>query len=311
MTHLGTLISALADGQMAPAPTERALAHVASCDVCAADLAAQRAARAALAAASQVPVAEDFASRLLALPATRGLLGCASTTGHEGGERGVQRVLGSLCVLRRRVSGRAARPVPMPPTRSERMAIAGRLPAAAGRGELPVRSVVAVVVAVAGVWLFAAGEEESIIPLRHPAQVLSLLASAGATPGSGASDAQSEPVPEGYQVVSVREDGGGVEVDLDGPYGMVVVTRQTGRLDLDAVAYAPVVQVGGNDVRVLSTEPWHVVWQSGDTVVSVVSDHPSPASEAVATAYPEEPFDDGLPAQISRGWQVAAGAWRP
>lgn len=311
MNHLGTVISALADGQLAPASTERALAHVASCDACAAELATQRAARAALAAASRVCLAEDFTSRLLALPATSGVLGCASSAGRSGCERGARRVLGRLRVLRRRVLGRSARPVPMPQMRSERMGTATCLRVAAGSGGPPVWSVVVVVVGVAGASLFAAGEVESIVPSRHPAQVLSLLAAADAPPGSGAQDAQSEPAPEGYRVVSVREDGGDVEIDLDGPYGLVVVTRQTGRLEPGAVAGAPVVELGGHGVHVLSTEPWHVVWQSGDMVVSMVAGRPSPAVEAVATAYPEEPFDDGLPAQISRGWQVVAGAWRP
>ncbi|WP_211254588.1 zf-HC2 domain-containing protein, partial [Cellulomonas cellasea] len=35
MSHLGSRISALADGQLAPAAAERALAHVATCPQCA------------------------------------------------------------------------------------------------------------------------------------------------------------------------------------------------------------------------------------------------------------------------------------
>ena len=45
MSHLGSRISALVDGQLSVADTERALAHVAVCPECSAELAASRAAR--------------------------------------------------------------------------------------------------------------------------------------------------------------------------------------------------------------------------------------------------------------------------
>ena len=52
--HLGTQLSALADGQLGPAATERAMAHVAGCAECAAGLAAARESRRALSAAFEV-----------------------------------------------------------------------------------------------------------------------------------------------------------------------------------------------------------------------------------------------------------------
>src|SRR5690606_23106913 len=67
--HLGTWISALADGQLDPEARERALGHVAGCPSCAEELAAVRAARRALADAGDVPVAPDLTGRLLALGA--------------------------------------------------------------------------------------------------------------------------------------------------------------------------------------------------------------------------------------------------
>ena len=72
MVHLGTQISALADGRLGLAGTERALGHVAACPECAAELAVTRAARAALADAMDVPVAGDLALRLLALSSAGG-----------------------------------------------------------------------------------------------------------------------------------------------------------------------------------------------------------------------------------------------
>src|SRR5665647_326848 len=118
-------------------------------------------------------------------------------------------------------------------------------------------------------------------------------------------------LPDGYQVVSVHDGTAGTEMDLDGPYGTVVVIQQAGRLDPAAVQGASVAQVGGHDVRVLSTAPLHVVWQSGDTVLGIVAGGLSPAVEALVAAYPAEPFDDGFAAQVSRGWQTLAGAWSP
>jgi putative serine protease PepD len=67
MSHLGSRISALVDGQLSVADTEKALAHVAVCPECSAELAASRAARRALASADEVAPAPDLTARLLSL----------------------------------------------------------------------------------------------------------------------------------------------------------------------------------------------------------------------------------------------------
>ncbi|WP_205687455.1 zf-HC2 domain-containing protein, partial [Cellulomonas endophytica] len=67
MSHLGSRIDALADGQLAPAAAERALAHVAACPACAEELAAARDAHRRLAAAADVAPAPDLTARLLRL----------------------------------------------------------------------------------------------------------------------------------------------------------------------------------------------------------------------------------------------------
>lgn len=308
MTHLGTQIAALVDGQLPPAAAERALCHVAGCADCAAEVVAQRAARAALASAGQVPVAGDLTARLLALGANQATFGCPP----ERADTPVDRMRNGLDALRVRVASHAGTPVPMPSPRAERVAARACL-GAPRRSGIPAWAVLAVA-GVAVTWLFAMGEESAVVPHRHPAQALGLLAAAEALAGDGVVDldeATMAAVPDGYEVVAVQHRPEGVEVDLDGPYGAVVVTQQAGRLDPAAVAGAPVMQAGGHDVHVLSQAPWHMVWQSGDTVVSVVSGGPSPAVEAVATAYPSAPFDDGVDAQISRGWAVVAGHWTP
>ncbi|KGM08418.1 hypothetical protein N869_09690, partial [Cellulomonas bogoriensis 69B4 = DSM 16987] len=65
--HLGSQVSALADGQLSPAETEQALAHVVGCPECAAELEAARAAHRALAQAMDVTAAPDLTARLIAL----------------------------------------------------------------------------------------------------------------------------------------------------------------------------------------------------------------------------------------------------
>ena len=67
MSHLGPLISPLADGQLPLARAERAFAHVAGCDECRRALDAERASRAAARAAGEVRASPDLTARLLAL----------------------------------------------------------------------------------------------------------------------------------------------------------------------------------------------------------------------------------------------------
>lgn len=312
MMHLGTQISALADGQLDPSATERALSHVAGCGECAADLAAVRQARRALAAAKDVPVGPDLAARLLALGATAG----PAWPGHEGPHPG--------------------RPLPggLP-------GAGPYLPADCLRGELtrrrrgPARwlAVVAAGAGVAAVGLFALGEDAPVVPERHPAQALTLLAAAhdwsdGLPEVDLTSPEAHEQVlawmdergwprpaalPEGYRIVGAHVDGRAdvLELDLDGGRGSIVVTQQRGRLHPDVAATAAATQVGDRQVHVLSTIPWHAVWQSGDTVVGVVAEGPSDVVGTLITAYPDAEYDDGVPAQISRGWATLAGAWSP
>jgi hypothetical protein len=311
MAHLGTQLSALADGRLGPAATERALGHVAGCPECAAELSATRAARRALAAAMDVPPAQDLHPRLLAV----GRTACGPAgPGHEDASTGLRSAV-------QRTWRRRATDAPVPLPGGHDTVPPGCLREEATRRVLPVRSLAAVTLGIVVVWLFAVGEEEAIVPERHPASALALLAAADATfvvaadsvqtAGSSTAGPAELALPDGYRVRAVHQGAEGFELDLDGPVGTVVVTQQHGRLDERAVAGAPVVVVGDAEVLVLSTAPWHVVWQSGDTVVGVVAGGPTPAVEAVLAACPVRAFDDGVPAQVARGWRVLTGAWSP
>lgn len=294
MTHLGTQLSALADGRLDAVARERALCHVAACRPCAEELAATRAARRALASAGDVPLAPDLPARLLALGAT---------------------VAGDTRSASPRIAPVPSGPGPFlgltpPPWQPKPLGHPG--------GRLSVRSAVAIGAGLLVMGLFALGDGPRVVPDSHPATDLALLAAAPTTattlsveaPPAAVEDAWLEALPAGFVLVGSVTGPGRVEYDLDGPAGPVVVVHEAGRLS-DAVlrAVEPTV-VGDRELYVLSDSPWHVVWQSGDEVVGVVAAHRA-AGEAVVAVHPGRPFDDGVGARISRGWQTVVGAWAP
>lgn len=333
MTHLGTQVSALADGQLSPTATERALAHVAVCAECEAELRAARAARRALAAAMDVPVAPDLTARLLAM-------GCPGPADAADRRRPV-RSFDDAPVL---PGSRRADRVPADCLRGElgRSRVSSRVLMLTGAG---------LGVVVAG--LVVIGDQPAVVPAMHPADALSMLGHVPgeATAGSGTQtvvafgsprttrsvtsapegielsgagaheeiltwmrdEGWSRPgaLPDGLRVTSVQLDDGVLELDLVSPEGSMVILEEHGRLQPDAVADAEVLEVDGREIRVLSGEPWHGVWQSGDTVVSIVASVPEETVHELIKAYPRATYDDGLPARIARGWSTLAGHWSP
>ncbi|QCB94339.1 zf-HC2 domain-containing protein [Cellulomonas shaoxiangyii] len=302
MTHLGSWISALVDGQLDAAATERALAHVARCPLCAGELAAARAARRALAAADEVRPTDDLTARLLSLcaqepavppgPAARDPFAVpASGSPHRG--QALPR--DATHALRGDVVGR----------RASRRLVLGSV---AGVG------------AVAAM-LFALGARPAVAPSSHPAAVLGLLAADGRDAGTDAVPVSPDSVtwlrghgwtfprelPADWRVRAIRWSGDDrrvLEVELDAPSGTVVVTEQQGRLDTAALAGAPVRTVGGRQVHVLSTEPLLVAWQSESTVVQVVGPEDDEDVDAIVGAFPAGGYDDTVVGRIGRGWQT-------
>uniref|UniRef100_UPI0018AB192D hypothetical protein n=1 Tax=Cellulomonas hominis TaxID=156981 RepID=UPI0018AB192D len=188
---------------------------------------------------------------------------------------------------------------------------------------------------VVAVGLFLLGDRPTVAPATQSAEALSLLGEAGpaavpvvaagsegAAPAAGATTRDyldwmraegwtcPEQVPAGWAVTAVhlRDDGGTLEVDLSGPTGDVVVTEQHGRLDVSALTAAEPIDVEGRTVYLLSAEPWHAAWQSGDTVVEVVSSRTGAGAAAVVAQFPEGEFDAGLSARLTRGWDTFATA---
>ena len=294
--HLGSRISALVDGQLDPAATERALAHVAVCPACAAELTAAREARRALAAAAEpVEPTDDLTARLLSL-----------STGTP-------------------------RPAPCDPFAP---GTTGALPVAAthalcgdvvGR-RLPVRLVVGSVAGIGAVaaTLFVLGGRPVVAPENHPAVALGILAHRSAATDAGTTPADDETVawlrahgwtfpqrlPEGWHVQEIRwAPDGSLEVDVVGPSGTYVVSEQQGRLDTGALRGAATREVGGRQVHVLSVEPWHCVWQSGGTVVQVVAADADEGVEDLVERFPAGGYDDTVTGRIGRGWQTLAATW--
>lgn len=314
--HLGLWVSDLADGQLDAAATERALAHVAGCARCAAELDAARDAHRALAAACDVAPDPELTDRLLALSAS-----IPSTSGDPLRDRGR--------------SADWERPRAWEPTLSgdlgSRRRHRTRRLVAAGAGG----------VGVLGVTLFALGQAPVVSPDPSRVAALTLLADAE-PPGhdvaagrAATADALawltdhgwSAPaaLPDGYAVTALRTDGcagtdgsdGAVELDLAGPDGSVVACLRQGRLaDLGATVAGPAEGTPGafadrdHDVRVLSSEPWHVAWQSGDTVVDVATDVDAETLAELVAAFPgsAEGDDAGVLHEISRGWSTMTGA---
>ncbi|WP_230684815.1 zf-HC2 domain-containing protein [Cellulomonas sp. JZ18] len=173
--------------------------------------------------------------------------------------------------------------------------------------------------------LFTLGERPVVAPSAHPATVLGLLthdepgAAVEAVPVSDDTVAWlrahgwtfPRELPADWRVRAIRWSGDDrrvLEVELAAPSGTVVVTEQQGRLDTDALAGAPVRTVGGREVRVLSTEPWLVVWQSESTVVQVVGTEGVEDVDAIVAAFPSGGYDDTVAGRIGRGWQTVTNA---
>jgi anti-sigma factor RsiW len=302
VTHLGSRLSALVDGQLSPAEGERVLEHVAGCRACAEELAAARAARRTLSAAAHVEPAPDLTARLLALSAQ------IPPTDDD--------------------------PLRRPPAAGDPWATPAVLPRGAWRGELRggvVRRRLAVLVVggvgVAAVGLFALGQSPTVTPSLHRTDPLTVLAQAGprvaaASAGQAARDGGAATLahltaqgwtcpadlPDGTTVAAVREEGNLLEIDLRTPTGEAVVREQVGVLDRGALAGLGTWDVDGRVVHVLSEEPWHVVWQSGDTVVDVVADTGRDDVADLVASFPARDYDAGVPARISRGWTTMTGA---
>ncbi|WP_402464283.1 zf-HC2 domain-containing protein [Isoptericola aurantiacus] len=286
--HLGDWVSPLADGQLGPQDTERALAHVAACAVCAAELETARAARRHLAGARDVAAAPDLTERLLALSATipsaQGdpLRAPERDTTWSSPEAWQPTLTGDVAAAARR-------------RRRRRVALVG----VGGAG-------------VVGCALFVLGQAPVVSPDPSRAAALTTLASDASTGTATVSGLDAagfvapSQLPAGYEVAAVRTADDVVEIDLTGPDGPVVVRELRGRLG--DVGDAHLAVEGRDGPVVLTRDPWHVAWQSGDVVVEVTTDVPQDVLVDVVAAFPDRAYDAGVLPRITRGWSTVTGA---
>ncbi|WP_277209013.1 zf-HC2 domain-containing protein [Isoptericola croceus] len=290
--HLGDLVSALADGQLGPTDTHRALGHVAACPLCAAELESARAARRRLTQACDVVPTPELTERLLALsasipPVDRDPLRAPDRdTTWQTPEAWRTTLTGDLAGTARR-------------RRRHRLALVG----AGGAGVL-------------GCALFVLGQAPVVSPEASRAAALSTLAGTDEVSTSVTDEIALDSegyvapgaLPTGYQLAAVRTDGKLVEIDLTGPEGLVVVRERPGRLD-DVVVSDMMLDVPGRgNVHVLTRDPWHVAWQAGDMVVEATTDAPHDVLVDVVAAFPDDDYDAGVLPRITRGWTTVTGA---
>ncbi|MEV0891324.1 zf-HC2 domain-containing protein [Promicromonospora sp. MEB111] len=308
MSHLGDLVSALADGQLSPAETERALSHVTMCRLCARELDTARAARRALLSAADVVPDPALTARLMALQAS------IPSTDEDP--------------LRRPFLG----PDPLAAPVWQASAFGdfdGRIDRPARRRRTARITALGVGGAgVLGLALFTLGDVPVVSPQLSAQTSMTMLGRTGPDAAAAGQDVLAEldvdpaqvtpaaldwaadngwvapaDLPDGYTVSAMRlvgDEGQTLEIDLTGPSGHAVVRERAGQLAQGGTT------VGG--VQVLATEPAHVAWQSDDMVVDVVADAPEEVLTELVASFGEHGYDAGVLPRIARGWHTVTGA---
>ncbi|SDC54564.1 hypothetical protein SAMN05216410_1874 [Sanguibacter gelidistatuariae] len=207
------------------------------------------------------------------------------------------------------------------------------------------RRVVAAALVATGVaasGLFALGSRPVVTPARYPADAFTALAGAvqwtpdvspavvTASAGDGSDWADGpggydhevlewmqvegwprpDALPAGLQVRSLRFTGSDatvLEVDLESPIGDVVIREQKGQLSPILLDELESVAVGGSPVYVISAEPLHLVWQSSDTVIDLVSAASLDDVLQLVSTFSVDEFDTGFQARVERGWSTLTG----
>ncbi|UER55023.1 zf-HC2 domain-containing protein [Kineosporiaceae bacterium SCSIO 59966] len=314
MNHLGDRVTDLVDGRLSPDAAERAVAHLAGCQDCRAEVAAERAVRNRLATAAAPAPPDGLVDRLVRL----------------GGPTG------PLPPRTDRVPGTPA-PAPVPwPRRDPRR----RSLALAGAGALSAAVLGLVALTVLGSVAGTAPEPVAVLADMPGRSVSAGSAPAGSMPAEDldaeildaedldAEDLDAEDLDalraEGWpcpprlddrlhlvQARSLLVDGNPVlQLTYSDGRATVSVIEERGRIGpadaaarvavLDEVLAAAARSGGGHHV------PWHGVWQSGDVVVTVVADDAPPeVLDRLVEILPQRPADEpGLWERVGQGADV-------
>lgn len=98
------------------------------------------------------------------------------------------------------------------------------------------------------------------------------------------------------------------QVNLGERDNPIMVREQRGRLGTEQLDAVSTTTIAGRTIYVLSKEPLHMVWQSGEKVVDLVSPGQDRAVIDVIESYPNEEFPNGIERRIVRGWTKLSGA---
>lgn len=278
MSHLGSRVAALVDGQLPAAETEQLLAHAAACPRCSWLLGQERTCRSVLSCAGDVQPGAELTARLLALS--------PGPEQHAGTPRG-RRVL--LAV-----------------------AGAGGLATAAVVGLVVVGSVAeprADLDSILDVVSGRAGERPAELADGEDSQVGGDVAAWMTEHGWSAPTS----LPSGMRVVDVEvhetDSGEVLEVEIAGAMAHVRLLQQRGLLAGEGVADLQTELVGQHDAMLLTTGVHDVALQSEDCVVVVLAAADDTAlSDAILDALPAGDFDTSVGARLTRGWDTVT-AW--
>ncbi|WP_152187920.1 zf-HC2 domain-containing protein [Georgenia satyanarayanai] len=271
MSHLGSRVAPLVDGQLPAAEAEELLAHAAACARCHWLLGQERASRTMLSQAWDVEPDAELTARLLALSpgpeerAPRGRRVLLAAAGAGG--------LAAACAVGLVVVGSLSEPRADPHAILD--VVQGSL------GERPEE--------LAG----GTGEVSG--------DVVAWMAEHGWS--------APESLPSGMRVVdvAVHETEGGevLEVEIAGAMAHVRLLQQRGVLTGEAEEQMQSELVGQRDAVLLPSGVHDLALQSeGCVVVVLAAPDDAPVSDAILAALPEGDFDTSVGARFTRGWDT-------
>ncbi|MEE6280550.1 hypothetical protein [Georgenia sunbinii] len=274
MTHLGSRVTALVDGQLPAEEAEESLAHTVTCYECAELLRRERSSRRVLWQAGDIVPDDDLTARLLAIQ-------------HPGGHGAPRR--------------RASRPMLVGIGAAAAFGVvAAGLPVLGALSEdrTDPQDILAAVEGRTGTT--PEGLPSGMADGSSTAEVVGWLADHGWS--------VPDPLPGGMRVVDVEvfesDTGEVLEVELAGETSSIRLLQQHGRLAADDAA---VTRLDDGGRWRLGTGGQHVVLQSGDRVVVVTpAVNVNGAGAQVLEVMPAGEYDTSVLGRFGRGWQAVA-----
>ncbi len=99
-----------------------------------------------------------------------------------------------------------------------------------------------------------------------------------------------------------------LEIVVKTPSGMALISEAKGKLDTEKISKYETFDAASGSVYVLSSQPAHLVWQSGDTVIELVSQLSTEQLMELCQSFEVEGYDTGISARFIRGFSDLAGA---